>query len=61
MGRPSKGLRIRMCARFPATMAIAIQQEADRRGITVNDWMIWAIKHSLATSSRIPQPQEARR
>jgi hypothetical protein len=42
-------------------MAIAIQQEADRRGITVNDWMIWAIKHSLATSSRLSPPQEARR
>lgn len=50
-----------MCARFPATMAISIQQEADRRGITVNDWMIWAIKHALATSSRLPNPQEARR
>lgn len=50
MARPSKGLRARLTTRVPENLADQVQGEADRRGITVNDWLLWAIRHSLPAS-----------
>lgn len=50
MARPSKGLRARLTTRVPETLADQVQAESDRRGITVNDWLLWAIRQALPAS-----------
>lgn len=50
VGRPSKGLRFRVCARIPSTLHIIVTREAERRGMTVNDWVLWAIRVGVDSS-----------
>jgi len=52
VGRPSKGLRYRVCARIPSTLYLIVTREADRRGMTVNDWVLWAIRVGADASTR---------
>lgn len=54
-GRPSKGSRKQVKVRLPDALAVAFQQEAERRGISVTDW----IGQFAAEQTGIPyQPQE---
>lgn len=52
MGRPSKGVRARISVRLPLVLHHQIVHEADRRGLTLNDWMLWALQRGLLTSRR---------
>jgi predicted HicB family RNase H-like nuclease len=54
MGRPSKGTRERFTTRVPATLAVLIQNEADRRGMTINDWLLWAARAMIDASRLQP-------
>jgi predicted HicB family RNase H-like nuclease len=52
VGRPSKGTRARVSTRIPLVLHRQISHEADRRGLTLNDWVIWALHRALLTSRR---------
>jgi predicted HicB family RNase H-like nuclease len=52
VGRPSKGLRHRVSARIPSTLHVIVAREADRRGLTVNDWVLWAIRNGVDASMK---------
>jgi hypothetical protein len=55
-GRPSKGSRKQVKVRLPDALAAAFQQEAERRGISITDW----IGQFASEQTGIPyQPQEA--
>ena len=38
-GRPSKGARKQVKVRLPDALAVAFQEEAERRGISITDWI----------------------
>jgi predicted HicB family RNase H-like nuclease len=59
VGRPSKGLRHRVSARIPATLHVIVAREAERRGLTVNDWVLWAIRNGVDASMRQKGPNRA--
>ncbi len=54
MGRTSKGVRTRFTTRVPATLARMMEDEADRRGMTINDWLLWAARAMIDTSRLQP-------
>jgi len=55
-GRPSKGSRKQVKVRLPDALAVAFQKEAERRGISITDW----IGQFASEQTGIPyQPQEA--
>lgn len=57
VGRPSKGVRIRVGIRFPATLHTLIQREAAERGLTVNDYVIRAVRADMRTPKPAPRRQ----
>ena len=56
MGRPSKGQRARLSIRTPHTLHRQVIAEAARRGMTVNDWAVWAMKTAIPVSKRRTGP-----
>lgn len=50
MGRPSKGLRIRVGIRFPAPLHHLVVREAAERGLTVNDYVVRAVRMDMSRS-----------
>jgi hypothetical protein len=60
MGRPSKGLRTRLTIRIAAHTAQDAALEAERRGMTLNDWTAWAIRMSIPRSQRVPARRPAK-
>lgn len=43
MGRPSKGLRFGITVRMPADVFRAVAVEAQRDGVSVNEWIVRVI------------------
>lgn len=60
MGRPSKGVRTRFTTRVPANLARIMEDEAQRRGMTINDWLLWAAR-AMIDQSRLQPSRGARR
>ena len=60
MGRPSKGNRHRVGIRLTPILHQQVTDEATRRGMTVNDWVAWALRTSLAPSRRRTTTKEVR-
>jgi predicted HicB family RNase H-like nuclease len=52
MGRPSKGLRVRVTTRLPFTLHQQAAIDAAARGMTINDWLVWAARAALATPAK---------
>jgi predicted HicB family RNase H-like nuclease len=61
VGRPSKGTRERFTTRVPTNLAKMILDEAERRGMTVNDWLLWAARTTIDTSRLQPSRGGERR
>jgi predicted HicB family RNase H-like nuclease len=61
MGRPSKGVRTRFTTRVPANLARMMTEEAERRGMTINDWLLWAARHMIDASRLQPSRGGERR
>jgi len=47
MGRPHKGTRMRATVRLPAILHADAVTDARRRGLTLNDWLVWAVRTAL--------------
>ena len=54
VGRPSKGEREEVRARVPVSLRRALQQEAARRGMTVND----LVGETLAELTGVPYAEQ---
>jgi predicted HicB family RNase H-like nuclease len=52
MGRPSKGLRVRVTTRLPFTLHQQAAIDAASRGMTINDWLVWAARAALNTPTK---------
>lgn len=61
MGRPSKGLRIRVGVRFPATLHNLITREAAEQGVTVNDYVVRAVRTDLSRAGAMKPPPPLRK
>jgi predicted HicB family RNase H-like nuclease len=48
MGRPSKGVRARLTVRTPPTLANKVHAAAKRRGMTLNDYLMWVLTRATA-------------
>jgi hypothetical protein len=44
----------------PANLARIMQDEADRRGMTINDWLLWAAR-AMIDASRLQPARGGRR
>jgi len=44
MPQPHKGLRVQVAFRLPPDLRAEVERGADKRGITVNDWMLLAVR-----------------
>lgn len=47
MGRPYKGLRVRVCTRLPADIHERAVLDAAERGIDMSTWLQWATVRAL--------------
>jgi predicted HicB family RNase H-like nuclease len=43
---------------MPHTLHRQVQQESERLGMNLNDWVIWALKNSMRSSKRRVTPRE---
>jgi predicted HicB family RNase H-like nuclease len=48
MGRPSKGLRVRVSTRLPFNLHQQAALDAAARNMPMNDWLVWAVRTALA-------------